>query len=229
MVIWFVVLATAAGCTGRRITTAVEDQAFQPGPPPAPVVEAAKVEPPPAMPPEPPKEERPAAAVPEQPAAEAPAQAGVQEPAAVPPSPPPGEEVRIAEQPVAPAPPSQFAPAPAPQALRPAAELTDVFFDFDRFAIRSDARSALEANAALLKSRPDRKILIEGHCDERGTSAYNLVLGERRAQAARQYLQDLGVAPSQIQIVTYGKERPFCPEHSEACWQSNRRAHFREP
>jgi peptidoglycan-associated lipoprotein len=236
-VIGFVVLATAVGCTGRRITTAVEDQAFQPGLPPAPVVEAAKVEPPPALPPEPPKEERPAAAMPEQPTAEPSAPARIQEPetAAPPPAPSPVEEVRIAEQPVAPAPPSQAippspaVPTPGPQPTRPAAEFTDVFFDFDRFTIRDDARSGLDANAVLLKSNPDRTIVIEGHCDERGTSAYNLVLGERRAQAARQYLQDLGVAPSQIRIVSYGKERPFCTEHSEACWQSNRRAHFRQP
>jgi len=137
-------------------------------------------------------------------------------------SPPVVEEARVAEQPIAPAPPS---PPPVPQA-RPIPELSDIFFDFDRFVIRDDARSGLEANAGLLKSLSGVKILIEGHCDERGTSAYNLVLGERRAQAATQYLRDLGVSSSQMQITSYGKERPFCSEHSEACWQSNRRAHF---
>ena len=137
-------------------------------------------------------------------------------------SPPVVEEARVAEQPIAPAPPSQ---PPVPQA-RPIPELSDIFFDFDRFVIRDDARSGLEANAGLLKSLSGVKILIEGHCDERGTSAYNLVLGERRAQAATQYLRDLGVSSSQMQITSYGKERPFCSEHSEACWQSNRRAHF---
>jgi peptidoglycan-associated lipoprotein len=111
-------------------------------------------------------------------------------------------------------------------AARPIPELSDIFFDFDRFVIRDDARSRLEANAGLLKSQSAVKILIEGHCDERGTSAYNLVLGERRAQATAQYLKDLGVPSSQIEITSYGKERPFCAEHSEACWQSNRRAHF---
>jgi peptidoglycan-associated lipoprotein len=104
-----------------------------------------------------------------------------------------------------------------------------VYFDFDQYAIRGDARSALKHNADLLKSQPNQKLVIEGHCDERGTSAYNLVLGERRAQAAKRYLQDLGLALSQIQITSYGKERPFCAEHSEACWQSNRRTHFRQP
>ena len=137
-------------------------------------------------------------------------------------SPPVVEEARVAEQPIAPAPPSQ---PPVPQA-RPIPELSDIFFDFDRFVIRDDARSGLEANAGLLKSLSGVKILIEGHCDERGTSAYNLVLGERRAQAATQYLRDLGIPSSQMQITSYGKERPFCSEHSEACWQSNRRAHF---
>lgn len=137
-------------------------------------------------------------------------------------SPPVVEEAGVAEQPIAPAPPS---PPPVPQA-RPIPELSDIFFDFDRFVIRDDARSGLEANAGLLKSLSGVKILIEGHCDERGTSAYNLVLGERRAQAATQYLRDLGVSSSQMQITSYGKERPFCSEHSEACWQSNRRAHF---
>jgi len=132
------------------------------------------------------------------------------------------EEARVGEQPIAPVPPSQ---PPVPQA-RPIPGLSDIFFDFDRFVIRDDARSGLEANAGPLKSLSGVKILIEGHCDERGTSAYNLVLGERRAQAATQYLRDLGVSSSQMQITSYGKERPFCSEHSEACWQSNRRAHF---
>lgn len=139
------------------------------------------------------------------------------------PIPPPlVEEAGVAEQLIAPAPPSQ----PSVPQARPIAELSDIFFDFDRFVIRDDARSGLEANAGLLKSLSGVKILIEGHCDERGTSAYNLVLGERRAQAATQYLRDLGVPSSQMQITSYGKERPFCAEHSEACWQSNRRAHF---
>jgi len=129
------------------------------------------------------------------------------------------EEPVATEKPIAPAVPSQPPAKPIP-------ELADVFFDFDRSVIRTEARSGLEANAGLLKSQSGEKILIEGHCDERGTSAYNLVLGERRARATAQYLRDLGVPASQIQITSYGKERPFCEEHSEACWQSNRRAHF---
>jgi len=151
------------------------------------------------------------------------AQAPVAETKVSPPIPPPVvEEARVAEQPVAPAPPSQQL---MPQA-RPIPNLSDIFFDFDRFVIRDDARSGLETDAGLLKLQSGVKILIEGHCDERGTSAYNLVLGERRAQAAAQYLRDLNVPSSQMQVTSYGKERPFCAEHSEACWQSNRRAHF---
>jgi peptidoglycan-associated lipoprotein len=159
------------------------------------------------------------------------AQAAVSEPKVSPPAPvriekptppPVVEEARIAEQPIAPPPPSK----PLIPQARPIPELSDIFFDFDRFVIRDEARSGLEANAGVLKSQSGEKILVEGHCDERGTSAYNLVLGERRAQATAQYLRDLGVPSSQMQITSYGKERPFCTEHSEACWQSNRRAHF---
>ncbi len=134
-------------------------------------------------------------------------------------------EMRVSEQPAVEEPPAK----PAPSPVEPLAELTDVYFDFDQYAIRSDARSGLKAAATILKAQPSHAIVIEGHCDERGTSAYNLVLGEQRAQAAKQYLQDLGLAASQIQIASYGKERPFCTEHSEACWQSNRRVHFRRP
>jgi peptidoglycan-associated lipoprotein len=223
LVLGLIVLTVMPACTGRRVSTGVEDQTFQPGPTAAPVVEAAKVEPPPAAPPEPPKAEP----TPE------PTQAAKIEapPTEVPPPPAPAEEVRVAEQPIAPAP--QPAPAlppePALPPAQPAAELSDIYFDFDQFALRSDARSGLESNAKILKSQSNQKFVIEGHCDERGTSAYNLVLGERRAQAVQRYLKDLGVAPSQIQITSYGKERPFCREHSEDCWQSNRRAHFRRP
>jgi peptidoglycan-associated lipoprotein len=101
-----------------------------------------------------------------------------------------------------------------------------VFFDYDRFTIREEAKPILEANARMLKAENGWKLLIEGHCDERGTLDYNLVLGERRAQAAKRYLEDLGVSSSQVQITSYGKEKPFCMEHSQDCWQQNRRAHF---
>jgi peptidoglycan-associated lipoprotein len=205
--LWLIVFIMVFGCTSRRITTAVEDQAFLPGPSAAPAVEAAKVSPPPP----------PTPAQREEPKIEAP-----------PPTKPPAvEEGRAAQHPVTP-PPSAPAQAVLPTAP-PSAGISDIYFDFDQFVIRSDARSLLEANAAALKAQAGHAIMIEGHCDERGTSAYNLVLGERRAQAARQYLHDFGVPLSQIQITSYGKERPFCAEHSESCWQSNRRAHFRHP
>jgi len=209
------IVAMLSSCASRKIVTAVEDQSYLPGPSPqtqAPV-EDAKISP--LISTEPPK------AVPSdslQPAAVQPAPAQIERPIL----PPVVEEARVTEQPIAPAPSSM---PPVPQ-VRPIPELSDIFFDFDRFAIRDEARSGLEANASLLKSQTGEKILIEGHCDERGTAAYNLVLGERRAQAAAQYLRDLGIPSSQIQITSYGKERPFCREHSEICWQSNRRAHF---
>ena len=104
--------------------------------------------------------------------------------------------------------------------------LTDVFFDFDQFTLRNDARSALESNAKWLKSASVKSVLIEGHCDERGTEAYNLVLGEKRAKSAKRYLEDLGVAASRLKVVSYGKTRPFCKERDEVCYQQNRRAHF---
>jgi len=104
--------------------------------------------------------------------------------------------------------------------------LSDIFFDYDRFTLRSDARTTLEANARVLMAWNGTKLLIEGNCDERGTLAYNLVLGERRAQSVKRYLQELGIPESRLHITSYGKERPFCQEHREACWQQNRRAHF---
>ncbi|HEY6289277.1 MAG TPA: peptidoglycan-associated lipoprotein Pal [Nitrospiraceae bacterium] len=104
--------------------------------------------------------------------------------------------------------------------------LGDVFFDYDRFQIRKDAMPLLDANAGWLRSSGSKTVLIEGHCDERGTLAYNLVLGEKRARAAKQYLQDLGVPASQLQTTSYGETRPFCKQQNEDCYQQNRRAHF---
>ncbi|HEV8610523.1 MAG TPA: peptidoglycan-associated lipoprotein Pal [Thermoanaerobaculia bacterium] len=104
--------------------------------------------------------------------------------------------------------------------------LQDAFFDYDQSDLRDDARTALSANAEWLKRYPSIQILIEGHADERGTSAYNLALGDRRANAARDYLDSLGVAASRVRTVSYGKERPFCTESTEDCWQQNRRGHF---
>jgi peptidoglycan-associated lipoprotein len=144
---------------------------------------------------------------------------------------PPSEATRIKEPemapPVAPAISSRSNPSPMPEtSSRPTEALGDVFFDYDRYTLRNEAIATLEADARRLKARNGTKLLIEGHCDERGTLAYNLVLGERRAQSVKRYLQELGIPVSQLHITSYGKERPFCRDHREACWQQNRRAHF---
>jgi peptidoglycan-associated lipoprotein len=104
--------------------------------------------------------------------------------------------------------------------------LGDIYFDFDQFLVRGDAEPVLAANAAWIKSIPGKSVLIEGHCDERGTQAYNLVLGERRARSTKRYLEDLGVPGSRLQIISYGEIRPFCKGRNEQCYQLNRRAHF---
>lgn len=104
--------------------------------------------------------------------------------------------------------------------------LGDVFFDYDRFQIRPDAMPLLDANAGWIRANGNKSVLIEGHCDERGTMAYNLVLGEKRARATKKYLMDLGVAASQLQITSYGETKPFCTQQNEDCYQQNRRAHF---
>jgi len=101
-----------------------------------------------------------------------------------------------------------------------------IYFDFDRYYVRDDAKAALEQNARVLKGNSNMRIMIEGHCDERGTVEYNLALGERRAASARQYLMDLGIEGSRISTVSYGKERPVAFGHDEAAWQQNRRGEF---
>jgi peptidoglycan-associated lipoprotein len=126
-----------------------------------------------------------------------------------------------------PAAPSTAAPTtpPRPSEFRETDNLKDVFFDFDRYDIRAGDAKVLDTNAAWLKTN-DSLVLIEGHCDERGTNEYNLALGERRAKATMNYLVGQGVQANRITIISYGKERPTCTEHSEACWAKNRRAHF---
>jgi len=104
--------------------------------------------------------------------------------------------------------------------------LNDVFFAYDKYNLTSEAKSVLEDNASELNSVSDARIIIEGHCDERGTKSYNLALGEKRANAARDFLIALGVSGSRITVVSYGKERPFDTGHNEAAWAKNRRAHF---
>ncbi len=106
------------------------------------------------------------------------------------------------------------------------AELHDVFFGYDSWAISEEGRQSLSGTAEWIKSNSSAQIKIEGHCDERGTSAYNLVLGEKRAKAAQNYLVELGVGANRLSMVSYGKEQPACSEHTEACYQQNRRGHF---
>src|SRR5262245_42975593 len=114
----------------------------------------------------------------------------------------------------------------AEQAASAAAGLRDVFFAYDSWTISEEGRQTLSRDAEWMKSTPSALIKVEGHCDERGTSAYNLVLGEKRAKAARNYLVELGVSANRLSVVSYGKERPACTEHVESCYQQNRRGHL---
>jgi peptidoglycan-associated lipoprotein len=105
-------------------------------------------------------------------------------------------------------------------------EPRDVFFDYDRFVLRDDAREALTGDGKLLVDNPGVKVLLEGHCDERGTVEYNLALGERRANAVRAYLVQYGVDVSRLSTISYGEERPFAQGQDESAWSQNRRVHF---
>ena len=147
--------------------------------------------------------------------------------------------------PLPPPPPPPAAPAPPPPPPPPAPltedqifaqttldqlnaqkPLGDVFFDFDKYNIRDDARGALQKDADWMKKWSGTKVTVEGHCDSRGTAEYNLALGERRANAVKDYLVSLGVAADRNSAVSKGKEQPFCSEDTEDCWAQNRRGHF---
>jgi peptidoglycan-associated lipoprotein len=166
--------------------------------------------------------------------------------AAVPPPPPPVPVPAVATAKPAP-PPAQTAmkPAPpAPVAQTPRmpnaatraridellAKIEDAYFDYDKASLRSDALKALQADSAelrdILKDYPSYKLTIEGHCDERGSAEYNMALGDKRAESAKDYLVQVGIPAAQLNVVSYGKQRPVCEEHDEACWQRNRRAHI---
>lgn len=103
---------------------------------------------------------------------------------------------------------------------------SNVYFAFDKSELRPDAREKLSRNAEFLKNHPNLGVTIEGHCDERGTNEYNLALGQRRANAAKDYLMSLGVGADRFRTISYGEERPVCTESDESCWQRNRRAHM---
>jgi peptidoglycan-associated lipoprotein len=157
--------------------------------------------------------------------------------AAPPPAPPPAAPV------TPPAPPPPPAPAPAPTAPRTLTEdeifagktleqlnaerpLGDVYFDLDEATIRDDARGPLQKNAEWMKRWTSTRVTVEGHCDERGSSEYNLALGDRRANAVKSYLVSLGINADRVNVVSRGKESPFCSQSGESCWQQNRRGHF---
>ncbi len=125
-------------------------------------------------------------------------------------------------------PPKKGAPSAGPTGTGEgqASPLKDIFFDFDQANIRDDAKPSLSEDIQWLKANPAAQIMIEGHCDERGSAEYNLGLGERRAKAARDYLVAAGIDAKRMKTVSYGKERPFVLGHDEAAWRWNRRAHF---
>jgi peptidoglycan-associated lipoprotein len=111
---------------------------------------------------------------------------------------------------------------------KPPAEgpLKDIYFDFDQYALRPDSREVLKSHAAWLKKNASAQVEVEGHCDDRGTGEYNLALGAKRAQTARDYLVTLGVPASRITTISYGKELPVCREQTEECWRRNRHDRF---
>jgi peptidoglycan-associated lipoprotein len=141
--------------------------------------------------------------------------------------PPPTAETQ--PRPIAPPPPPAPAPAPGPSISQQAFQdfqNQDIFFDFDQYDLRTDARSTLDRKATFLNQNATVRSQIEGHCDERGTNEYNLALGERRANAAKQYLTTAGVNAARLSTISYGEERPLDPGRNEAAWARNRRAHF---
>jgi peptidoglycan-associated lipoprotein len=125
------------------------------------------------------------------------------------------------------------APAPPPQQTSSGTDeqlfssnMKDVFYDYDSYDISAQYQQVLQADARFLQQHPNMKFTIEGHCDERGSTEYNLALGDNRANAAKQALVQLGISADRIRTISYGKEKPFCTESNESCWQQNRRAHF---
>jgi len=110
------------------------------------------------------------------------------------------------------------------------ARISDAYFDYDKAALREDALKTLQADSGelrnILSQYPDYKLQVEGYCDERGSAEYNMALGEKRAEAAKEYLVGVGIPATQLSTVSYGKEKQICDEHDEACWQKNRRIHI---
>jgi peptidoglycan-associated lipoprotein len=133
-----------------------------------------------------------------------------------------GEDVVVAPA-AAPQPPPPPPPPPVEIVLP---GLGDVFYDYDKSELRSEAVDQLKTNANWIQVNTSKIVIVEGHCDERGTSEYNLALGERRANSAKDYIVNLGVAPARLKTVSYGEEKPFAAGSNEEAWAQNRRAHF---
>src|SRR5262245_24492101 len=139
-------------------------------------------------------------------------------------SPPPRSNT--AASPEAPLTESQLFDRTTLDELNASQPLNDVFFDYDQNLLRDDARQILQRNAQWLVKWPQTKIRVDGHCDERGTTEYNLALGDRRAVMVREYLTNVGISPERIQTVSLGRESPFCTSTGESCFAQNRRGHF---
>src|SRR5262245_26928656 len=144
---------------------------------------------------------------------------------------PPPPTTEAPPRPAAPPPPPPPAPMPPPgpsisQQAFQEFQNQDINFDYDQYDLRTDARTILDRKAGFLNQNSSVRVQIEGHCDERGTNEYNLALGERRANAAKQYLTTAGISAGRLSTISYGEERPLDPGHTEAAWARNRRAHF---
>ena len=140
-------------------------------------------------------------------------------------TPPPVPPTKTETPPTPPPTPTTTIEVPSGSTVK-AEDFSPAFFDYDSYTLRDDARVALDKDARVLRENAQVAVTIEGHCDERGTVEYNQALGERRAQAARDYLVAQGINASRLTIISYGKERPFATGSDEASWQQNRRAHF---
>jgi peptidoglycan-associated lipoprotein len=137
-----------------------------------------------------------------------------------------GNQEATARLTVTAAPPPPPPPASATEEELFSQNVKDVYFDYDKSDVRGDQQSSVQADAAFLGQHTDINVTIEGHCDERGSTEYNIALGDKRANAVKEALTGAGVSPSRIKTISYGKEKPFCTESNEACWQQNRRGHF---
>ena len=136
------------------------------------------------------------------------------------------EEARLREQRAREARQRQEASSMSEAARKAAFEDEEIHFDFDKYVLTPQAMMVLDDKAAYLREHPEVRVLVEGHCDDRGSNEYNLALGDRRANSAKNYLVKSGVAESQVTTISYGEEQPLCMQQNESCWYRNRRGHF---